>query len=73
VRQSRTQKEALERLGLSLAGKNYTRLVAACTIYRISLPPKWAVQSQAHRHHLEQKRREARWRILSDDGPFALP
>jgi len=67
VRQSRTQKDALERLGLSLAGKNYTRLVAACTIYRIPVPPKWSVQSQAHKHHLEQERREARWRILADD------
>jgi hypothetical protein len=66
VRQSRTQKEALERLGLSLAGKNYTRLVAACTIYRIPVPPKWGVQSQADKHRLERERRAVRWRVLAD-------
>lgn len=38
VRQSKTQKETLERLGLSLAGKNYDRLTAVCAVYRIPLP-----------------------------------
>lgn len=61
VRQSKTQKEVLERLGLSLAGKNYDRLTAACAVYRIPLPQKWGASGPC-----EQEWRE-RWHVLRDE------
>jgi hypothetical protein len=61
VRRSKTQKQTLELLGLSLAGKNYDRLTAACAVYRIPLPAKWGVSGPC-----EQEWRE-RWDVLRDE------
>jgi hypothetical protein len=64
ARKSATQKEVLERLGLSLAGKNYVRLAAVCGVYRIQLPPKWGVTSKPDQ---VAERYRQRWTVLDDE------
>ena len=70
VQAGKTQKGALELLGVSLAGKNYERLAAVCAIYRIALPPRWGVECNTdaeRRRRLEEEAKRERWRILDDD------
>jgi hypothetical protein len=61
--ESRSQKDALDKLGLSLAGKNYARLVAACAVYHLPVPPKWGVRPD---EALTPGTPPAKWRILDD-------
>lgn len=68
VRRSETQKQVLELLGLSLAGKNYAGLEVACTVFDLPLPPKRGAGSRldnAQRDGLGIRRRK--WLLLEDE------
>jgi hypothetical protein len=68
VRGSRSQKEALEALGLSLAGKNYARLAVSCGVFGLPAPPKWGVRGAADEaQQAEAERRRQRWLVLHDE------
>lgn len=71
VRGAATQKQALEQLGVSLAGKNYERLEAVCAAYRIPVPPKrptgpLRVRERRAREERKEKDRAPRWAVLAD-------
>lgn len=70
VRMSATQKEVLERLGVSLAGKNYARLETTCAIYKIPLPAKRATGPQRDKESIERQSAEQqrRWQVLADEA-----